>query len=201
LIWSSIKGWSILGTIGDIIAGKKPSQQFQYPLTNPNDPTLLLGLAGVASGNAGPLLGGKGSGTAAIPGGIAGIASDALRYKGHAYRFGGAPGTNGSNPWDCSSFVNWVVGHDEKMAIPGYGPGKYNGSVHGPPTGSWAAWPGLKRISRSQVGPGDIIVWLDHMGIAISNTEMISAQNPANATRIGPIDGGGNGPLLKMGRL
>jgi hypothetical protein len=39
------------------------------------------------------------------------------------------------------------------------------------------------------------------MGIAISNTEMVSAQDPQDGTKRGPIDGGGDGPLMKYGRL
>jgi hypothetical protein len=87
------------------------------------------------------------------------------------------------------------------MAIPGYGPGKYDGSSHGPPTGTWAIWSGLSRIGRSEISAGDLIVWAGHMGIAISNNQMISAQNEANGTRISGIDGFGTGPVITYGRF
>jgi hypothetical protein len=182
-VWSGIKGWSVLGTIGDIVSGKQPNQSLIYPLIAPGVTT---------SNSSGGTIGGA-TGSA--------LANDALKYVGHAYLFGGAPGTNGQNPWDCSSFVNWVVGHDMGLAIPGIGAGNYNGSVHGPPTGSWGAWPGLHGISRSQVQAGDIIVWAFHMGIATSNTDMVSALDPADGTKVTVIDKSGNGPLLKYGRL
>jgi cell wall-associated NlpC family hydrolase len=180
LIWSGIKGWSVLGTIGDVISGKAPNQEAVYSLSDPGAPTNDA-LVGGATGSA--------------------ISDDALKYQGHAYNYGGAPGTNGESPWDCSSFCNWVVGHDMHMAIPGYSPGQYNGSVHGPPTGSWGIWPGLRRLSRSDVQAGDLIVWAGHMGIAISNSHMVSALDPKHGTEVTPIDGYGNGPILKYGRL
>lgn len=184
-VWSGIRGWSVTGLATDIIQGKRPSQTETLGLTAPQSQG-----AGSAGSNASPSSSSSSN-----------VANEALKYQGHCYVFGGAPGPDASRCWDCSSFVNWIVGHKLGMAIPGYGPGKYNGSVHGPPTGMWGVWPGLHRVSRSQVQAGDIIVWTGHMGIAISNSHMISAEDPVDKTRIGPIDGGGNGPLMKYGRL
>jgi hypothetical protein len=182
-IWSGAKGWSILGTAGDLILGTKPDQPVVNKLTT--DAALPPGVLSDIPGGANA-------------GGLVGLA---MSYQGHAYRFGGAPGVNGTNPWDCSSFVNYCVGAKLQRPIPGLAPGKYNGSFHGPPTGVWAAWSGMKRITRAEVGPGDILVWLGHMGIAIGNGQMISALNPAEGTKVTPIDGFGNGPLITMGRL
>lgn len=182
LIWSGVKGWNLLNTAGELITGKVPSGSNVNQLSYAE-----LNLSAVTLG------GTPATGSA--------IADDALKYTGHAYSFGGAPGKNGQNPWDCSSFVNWVIGHDFKHAIPGYGSGQYDGSVHGPPTGSWAIWPGLQHITASQVQAGDLIVWAGHMGIATSNTEMISALNSKLGTIVSSIAGFGNGPLLAYGRL
>jgi len=172
LIWSGIKGWSLLATFGDVISGKKPKQSSVYPLSSGDSSS------GGSAGNA--------------PTGSV-IADTALQYQGHLYKYGGAPGTNGQNPWDCSSFSNYVIGRKLGMAIPGYGPGKYTGSVHGPPTGSWAIWPGLHHKSRDSITAGDIIIWPTHMGIAISATEMVSATGPDGtpSTVKGSIHGGG----------
>lgn len=180
-VWSGIKGWSILGTASELITGKQPSQSVSNPLTAPG--TESMGGAPVSSGSSG------------------GVADTAVQYVGHAYSFGGAPGVDGSKPWDCSSMVNFVVGVKLGRAIPGYGAGKYTGSSHGPPTGTWAAWNGLTRITRAEVASGDIIVWLGHMGIATSNTQMVSALNPQQKTRVTPIEGYGNGPVITYGRL
>lgn len=182
LVWSGIKGWSVLGTITDVISGKKP-QQAALPLTVAD-----ASVAGATSGVVATATG-------------ANLAGIALQYAGHAYSFGGAPGKDGSKPWDCSSFVNYVASVKTGRAIPGYGPGKYDGSSHGPPTGAWATWPGTTRINRADVQAGDIIVWFGHMGIATANNQMISAQNPSDGTRVSAIDGFGSGPVMRYGRF
>ena len=178
--WSGVKGWSVLPTIGEIISGKSPNTSETLPLTSGDGSTGGVGKTGNA------------------------IADDALKYQGHAYVFGGAPGRNGTHAWDCSSFCNWVIGHDTGNAIPGIGSGKYDGSTHGPPTGSWAIWPGARRVSHADLSPGDVIVWATHMGIYIGNNKMISAESPANGTRIGDVTNPnklGLGPVLKFGRI
>lgn len=175
LVWSGVKGWSVLATVGDIVTGKPPSAT-----------------------NTGALTSGAVVDSLPASEGIAGIAQ---RYQGHAYHFGGAPGKNGEKPWDCSSFVNYVVGVVAQAPIPGYRSGRYDGTVHGPATGQWMFWSGLQRVSRDQVQAGDIIIWVGHMGIAVSNSQMISALNPKEGTRITAIEGTGTGPIITMGRL
>lgn len=185
-VWSGIKGWSILGVIGDVVTGKKPDQQNVSPLYKADDSPDGIG-GGPSTRSAGAL-------------DTSSLAATGLQYVGHAYKFGGAPGANAQNPWDCSSMVNWVVGVAHGKAIPGYAAGKYTGSTHGPPTGTWGVWPGLQRVPRSEVQAGDIIVWVGHMGIAISNTDYVSALNPKTTTKVRPIDGSSKG-LMIYGRL
>lgn len=166
-VWSGLKGWSVLGTVRDLVSGVKPNQ----PELLANTVSSVTGLAGVAQ-----------------------------QYVGHAYSFGGAPGTDGSKPWDCSSFVNYVVSKTGR-AIPGYKAGTYDGSVHGPTTLQWAAWPGLVHIDRSQLQAGDIIIWAGHMGIAVDGSHLVSALNESEGTKVTGIDGTGTGPILVYGRL
>lgn len=118
------------------------------------------------------------------------LVASVMSAIGHCYSFGGAPGLTGGNCWDCSSCVNWIVSY-EGLAIPGYGPGKYTGQVHGPSTLGWLAWQGqgVGSIDRSEVQGGDIMCWRTHMGIAISNTEMVSALNQSATTEKTQIDG------------
>lgn len=172
LVWSGIKGFSVLGTIRDLISGNRPQETPDATMVA-NTLSSVTGLAGIAQA-----------------------------YAGHAYKFGGAPGRNGQNPWDCSSFVNFCVGIKMGRAIPGYKAGTYDGSIHGPATGQWGVWPGLGHLeSPDLVQAGDIIVWLNHMGIAVDNQHMISALNAKEGTKVTPIAGYGNGPLLAYGRL
>lgn len=180
-VWSGVKGWSILGTAGDLLTGKKPEGVDLYPLLNTDAPP--AGSTGAVAGNT-----------------PSAIANTALQYRGHAYRFGGAPGADGSQPWDCSSFCNFVIGVKLGGAIPGYGAGKYTGSSHGPATGNWVIWNGLRTIQASEVQAGDIIIWGGHMGIAVSNTQLVSALNPNEGTRVTNIQGTAPGPILRYGR-
>jgi cell wall-associated NlpC family hydrolase len=182
-VWSGVKGWSILGTVEDVIKGRKPEEVNTLPLTIPG------GGRGISA--TGPIY---------LPPGQGSIAQVALQYQGHAYRFGGAPGKDGTQPWDCSSFVNYVIAVRQALTIPGYKTGAYDGTSHGPTTGQWAVWPGLVTIKREDVAVNDIVVWTGHMGIAISNAQYISAQNPTNGTRISSIDGERNGSALRYGR-
>lgn len=180
-VWSGIKGWSMLGTLTDIVLGKKPTQESIAPLVNVSTSDSQSGQSGFGvSSNA--------------------IAATAMQYQGHAYSYGGAPGPDGSRPWDCSSFVNFIMAVKLRMAIPGNAVGVYNGNSHGPTTGMWGIWNGLSHVERAAVQAGDIIVWTDHMGIAISNSQMISALNEQQGTKVTPIEGYGNGPILCYGR-
>lgn len=181
-LYSAIKGKSILASAQAIITGQSPQTVKQ---TNPiaqNTPD--------SSGTSGGTIS------------AGGIAGDAMKYSGHAYLYGGAPGLNGQNPWDCSSFCNWVVGHDAGMAIPGYGAGKYDGSVHGPATLSWIVFGKGIGSNPANAQPGDLCVWQTHMGIAIGNGQMISALNPSLKTIVSSIPGGAPpGELLSIRRL
>ena len=162
-LYAGIRGVSVLKSIQAVVQGKSPST------VAPTQQITGTTTADVTS-----------SGTA--PASSGGLAGDALSYQGHAYRYGGAPGTNGQNPWDCSSFMNWVVGHDGGLPIPGVT--HYDGSDHGPPTGAWLVWTGCTTVSASQAQPGDLIVWVTHMGMYIGNGQMISALNPSLGTRV-----------------
>lgn len=177
LVWSGIKGWNLTKTFGELITGSKPSGSEEYTLTYATGGSSSAGAIATSSG----------------------IANDAQKYIGHAYTYGGAPGKDGKSNWDCSSFCNWVIGHDAGRAIPGYGPGQYDGSSHGPPTGSWGIWNGLSHVQTPQAG--DLVVWTGHMGIALGANQMISALNSQEGTKITPIQGYGNGPLMCYGRL
>ena len=122
------------------------------------------------------------------------IVSAALRYKGAGYVFGGVP-ADGIGSWDCSSFVNWVLGNDLGMGIPGYPAGSYHGQVHGPVVLDYATWSGASTHSGNP-SPGDLCVWpgigpTGHIGIATGNTQMISALNHSKGTVQTPIQGYG----------
>lgn len=124
---------------------------------------------------------------------MADIAALALRYVGTTYVYGGVPIT-GIGHWDCSSFVNWVVGHDAKQAIPGYAAGTYNGATHGPVVIDWATWSGA--TTTKTPARGDLVIWpgigaTGHIGIYLASNSMVSALDTAQGTLQTPINGYG----------
>lgn len=119
------------------------------------------------------------------------LAQEALKHVGQCYVWGGAPGPSFTGCWDCSSCVNSIVGGIGKQPIPGFPAGTYDGTTHGPNTTIWLGSIGtvVGEIPRSAVDAGDIMCWATHMGLAIDNVHMVSAEDPANGTQIGVIDG------------
>lgn len=121
------------------------------------------------------------------PGPNAQIAQDALKYVGAGYVFGG----NASSPghWDCSSFVSYVLGHDFNLALPGghWGDPGFPPHSHGPTTQTYLLYG--SQISRTDLSAGDLVVWNTHMGIAISNSEIVAARTTSTGTGTSGIDG------------
>jgi cell wall-associated NlpC family hydrolase len=185
LAWSGIENVSITSVIGSFLSGQEPT------------PGPAVTYATAASDST------PGSdGTTGTPGTTSSaIANDALKYNGAGYVYGGAP-ANGIGDWDCSSFVNWVIGHDLGGAIPGYSAGTYTGTSHGPTTGTWLLWGGCTTISSNAADAvaGDLCVWQTHMGVAIGSGQMISAQDEALGTGIANIAGAIPGELLFVRR-
>jgi hypothetical protein len=117
------------------------------------------------------------------------IAHDALKYQGSGYVWGGDASSVGN--WDCSSFVSKVLGQDFGMRLPGGGrwgdPG-YPPHEHGPGSTSYMLYG--TGVGLSQVQPGDLVVSTEHIGIAIGNGMMISAEQPSTGTRTGTFPNG-----------
>lgn len=172
-VYAGLKGVSIPAAVQAIVSGKSPAT---LPQTAKIDTPVELPSAGSSPAVAG----GSASGQA--------IANDGLRYKGEGYVWGGKADHPGN--WDCSSFVSYILGHDLGMAIPGghYGDPGMPPHAHGPTTEEYVSFG--QQISRSQVAAGDLIVWgPHHIGIAINNQSMISAQDERLGVGISSIDG------------
>jgi len=172
-LYAGIRGVSVLKSIQAVIQGKAPSTVAQSQPIAATSGVLVASTS--AAGSAGGAVSGSG----------------ATRYQGHCYLYGGAPGLTGAGCWDCSSFVNWYIGHDLGRPIPGVA--HYDGSSHGPATGSWLIWSGAVTIPASQAQDGDIVVWPTHMGIYLGGGQMISALNPSLGTRVTSVAGGAPG--------
>lgn len=101
------------------------------------------------------------------------IAETALQFKGVKYVWGGTSPLTG---WDCSGMVYYVL---NKCGI----------KVARLQSTLYLAWPGASTVPRAECAAGDLCVWVGHIGIAISNTEMVHAPMPGQVTKVAPIDG------------
>jgi cell wall-associated NlpC family hydrolase len=186
IVYSAIKGKSILATTQAVITGTNPGT-----LPNANPITAVIapagsGLPGVASGvNIGP-------------GGEQQIAATAASYIGKLrYLYGGPPP---AGTVDCSSFASKVLAQN---GVPNPGGAAFNPNVHGPTTLSYLVWNGATTVGHSgNVSiPGDLVVWQTHMGIAIGNGQFVSARDAAEGVGVDAIDGAIPGELLVVRRL
>jgi cell wall-associated NlpC family hydrolase len=171
LVWSGVENEPVTAIFRGLARGKPPAK-------GPPETYATPAAASDQQLDSGNTIGATATGSA--------IANDAMQYNGHCYLYGGAPGPQGTSCWDCSSFVNWVLGHDLGYTLPG-GLKGYDGATHGPNTLLYLVWG--SSVSRKNVAAGDLCVWQTHMGIAISNTQLISAQDPAAGTGVASIDG------------
>jgi peptidoglycan DL-endopeptidase CwlO len=189
LLWSGFKGKKWSETLRNLISGKNPSiTTTAYPITSAPAAFTTQDSTGVAA-------------HASVTATSSDIANDAQRYIGSGYVWGGAPG-NGAGHWDCSSFVNAVIGRDLGLAIPMYKAGAYHGQSHGPTTVVWLAWTGCFTIKKQDMAPGDLAVWQTHMGIITGPNRMVSAQDQQLGTRETTISGGAPfGEILFVRRL
>lgn len=179
ILYAGFKGTKWTTSLRDIISGKNPqTETTAYPITTAQ--AAYSAAAGVAA-----------SGGAVNQATSSAIANDALQYVGAPYHWAGAPGPHGVGPWDCSSFVNAVVGRDLGLAIPLYKPGTYHGQTHGPPTGIWLVWTGAFTIKPADRMAGDLVIWQTHMGIAISQSRYVSAYDTQKGVIETDIAGGG----------
>ena len=93
---------------------------------------------------------------------------------GHAQYVAGG---SGPHSFDCSGFTSWVWRRSGK-AIPRSSYGQYSG---------------LKKISRSQARPGDLVFFFGlgshHVGLYIGGGKMVHAANPERDVLISNIDG------------
>jgi cell wall-associated NlpC family hydrolase len=164
-LWSGVRGASLTGSLRDLVNGNAPSTAGAFPIIGtPADVANAAG-TGDTEGNA--------------PESLAqdSISDRALGYVGTPYVWGGANAPHGA---DCSGLVNDIIGRDLHHAIPGYPSGKFSG--HGPVTGQWFTWSGCTTVSLASAIPGDIVVWLSHMGIYVGGGDMVSALNPSKGT-------------------
>jgi tape measure domain-containing protein len=123
----------------------------------------------------------KGKSTPDIMDGMGGDMIDlATSFNGRRYVWGG--GANPETGFDCSSFVSYVAG---TSGLPLPGNFKVPSKTHGPVTGDYLSWGGMKTIPWAQIGPGDVGVNSHHIILSIGTGGKGFAAR-STATGIGP---------------
>lgn len=79
--------------------------------------------------------------------------------------------------------VYWVLHHD--LGIP----------MSRMVSDLYRVWNKATNVPRSSIGAGDLCCYTGHVGIAVSNSQYISAQSPATGTRVGNIDWSKTNPV------
>lgn len=87
-------------------------------------------------------------------------------------------GRMGPNAFDCSGFTRYVYEQATGRTLPHYSRAQYRV---------------VKRISKKQARPGDLVFFFrngaEHVGIYLGNGRMIDAANPRRDVSINPISG------------
>jgi cell wall-associated NlpC family hydrolase len=153
-------------------ATEVPAQLQFKSLTKGSGPTqLATGEAGSAVLSGGTPLGRK-------------IAETALKYRGVKYVWGGTT----PNGWDCSGMVYYILNQC------GVKVGRLQSTMY-------MVWPGAVAVKRAECAAGDLCVWVGHIGIAISNSEMVHAPTFGKPTQIAKIDGAKTGQTVTIRRV
>ena len=103
------------------------------------------------------------------------LVGDAVKFIGAPYRWGGMSPAVG---FDCSGFVKYVLA-------------KFD--IHVPRT-SYAQAASLRRVSRIDLKPGDLVFFntmrrpFSHVGIYIGHQRFVSAQTPQNGVQVASLD-------------
>ncbi len=164
LIWSALRGASVIGGLQEIIRGKRPTGENQNPITvNIAVPT-GGDAVGAAAGAGVPV-----SNNAIYQMALAVMNSPAGKRN---YCWGGGHTSNpcGASCYDCSGYVSCVLGRLGLM----------KGSMV---TGGFMVWSGATTIPYSQRQAGDIIVSAGHIGIIADKSRMVNAA----CTACGPV--------------
>lgn len=158
LIWSGLRGSSVLTTVQEVVQGKRPSGRNVHPI-EVRIPTIAAG---------------PGTSTAAAGSVVAMAEQVAASPAGRRnYCWGGGHTSNpcSASCFDCSGYVSCVLGRLGLM----------KGSMV---TTGFMVWSGASTVPFSQRQPGDLYVSATHIGIIATD---IDKMWNARCTACGPV--------------
>ncbi len=159
LIYAGIKDVDTITGLREIISGKTPTGRAQKQTAQ----------FGTAVGNAASDLGNAASNLA---GGA--LVSEARKHLGKPYVWASV----GPNSFDCSGLVIYCLRKTLDPSAPRF-------TTHS--FASYARKRGWTKVSEANIRSGDVVLKSGHMGIAISNAEMIHAPRTGKPVQIGKI--------------
>jgi cell wall-associated NlpC family hydrolase len=176
LVWSGLKGASVLASLQSIIQGHKPTGENTHPIGTPT-----------AGGSSTPGVPGAAVSGTALQNAVVAFAQAQI---GIQYQFGGGNGEkptagtnsagNGRPGWDCSglTMAAWYVGSNHAVKLAHYVPLQY------------AA---CKKIDKASLQPGDIVFFdaLGHCGLFIGNDQFIEAAHTGTLVRVSKLSARG----------
>lgn len=159
LVWTGLKGGSVLAGVQSVIKGQAPTGGNVHPID-------VAVAAGGGSGGGGSIPAASGS-ILAIAQQVAATPAGKTRYcwgGGHS----GSPCS--ASCFDCSGYVSCVLNHAGVM----------KGSMV---TGGFMVWGGATTIPYAQRQPGDLYVSSGHIGIIADSAQFWNAA----CTKCGPV--------------
>lgn len=176
LVVSGIRNASVIGALRDVMAGRAP--QGTAPVVVGGALGRAVGGGAVQDAPGGPDAPGTSAGSS---GGVGGrIVAQARSWLGVMYRWGGTT----RDGVDCSGLVYRCL----------------NGAgiqVSRKTSNGYRTWSGAYDIPRAQAAAGDLVCYHGHIGIAVSNTEMIHAYRTGKPVAQQRIYNGQGGPIIR----
>lgn len=158
LVYAGIKDVPTIAGLREVIGGKAPTGRPQKTTTIPGEIGTGIGSAASMAASA-----------VAVP-----LIAEARKHLGKRYVFGSV----GPNTFDCSGLVVYCL---RKV----YDPKTPRFVTH--TFAVWARSRGWVKVDRANVRAGDIVLKSGHMGIAISNRQMIHAPNARSVVKVADI--------------
>lgn len=178
LAWSGINNAGIIESLRALAKGQAPPKHPKEPF----QPVVLQTATGIAAGTAAGLGGSTGNA----------VADQAQKHAGkHPYVFGAGHGSwncgNGA-ALDCSGFASCVLHELGLLSSPKN-------------TTGFLAWNGARTVKWEDRTTGDLIIWPQHMGIAISQSHMIHTGGASGCPCVVPYSKKRNGRTAVARRI
>ena len=161
LVYAGIKDVPLQDGLREILAGKTPVGRAPKATAQFGGRPIGTGLGEAVAGAANAAVGGT-------------LVFEARKHLGKKYVFGAV----GPNTFDCSGLIVYCL---RKTTVP-------NAPRFVTQTFAvWARSKGWTKIGEKDIRAGDVVLKSGHMGIAISNTEMIHAPHTGTVVKVGTI--------------